>query len=69
MSVAIGYMPGAFGPGEQDPHVLRQLVQVGDTYGYDSLWLSGCLRIPPASRDSTMYPHPSLRQSHALPTM
>jgi len=40
MSVAIGYMPGAFGPGEQDPHVLRQLVQVGDTYGYDSLWLS-----------------------------
>jgi alkanesulfonate monooxygenase SsuD/methylene tetrahydromethanopterin reductase-like flavin-dependent oxidoreductase (luciferase family) len=40
MSVAIGYMPGAFGPGEQDPHFLRQLVQVGDTYGYDSLWLS-----------------------------
>ena len=33
MSVAIGYMPGAFGPGGQDPHFLRQLVQVGDTYG------------------------------------
>src|SRR5215467_5992977 len=23
-----------------DPQFLRQLVQVGDTYGYDSLWLS-----------------------------
>src|SRR5215813_14610696 len=34
------YMPGACGPGEQDPHFLRQLVQVGDMYGYDSLWLS-----------------------------
>ena len=40
MSVAIGYVPGAFGQGGQDPHFLRQLVQVGDTYGYDSLWLS-----------------------------
>jgi alkanesulfonate monooxygenase SsuD/methylene tetrahydromethanopterin reductase-like flavin-dependent oxidoreductase (luciferase family) len=40
MSVAIGYMPGAFGQGGQDPNFLRQLVQVGDTYGYDSLWLS-----------------------------
>jgi len=27
-------------PQGQDPHFLRQLVQVGDTYGYDSLWLS-----------------------------
>src|SRR4029434_5231886 len=40
MSVAIGYMPGAFGQGGRDPNFLRQLVQVGDTYGYDSLWLS-----------------------------
>src|SRR5256884_3022839 len=40
MRVAIGYMLGAFGPGGQDPQFLRQLVQVGDTYGYDSLWLS-----------------------------
>src|SRR4030095_16473057 len=40
MSVAIGYVPGAFGQGGQDPNFLRQLVQVGDTYGYDSLWLS-----------------------------
>ena len=40
MSVAIGYVPGTFGQGGQDPNFLRQLVQVGDTYGYDSLWLS-----------------------------
>src|SRR2546428_235395 len=40
MNVAIGYVPGAFGQGGQDPNFLRQLVQVGDTYGYDSLWLS-----------------------------
>ncbi len=40
MRVAIGYGPGAFGQGGQDPNFLRQLVQVGDTYGYDSLWLS-----------------------------
>jgi alkanesulfonate monooxygenase SsuD/methylene tetrahydromethanopterin reductase-like flavin-dependent oxidoreductase (luciferase family) len=40
MHVAIGYGPGAFGQGGQDPNFLRQLVQVGDTYGYDSLWLS-----------------------------
>src|SRR2546426_10718583 len=40
MSVAIGYMPGAFGQGGQDPDFLRQLVQAGDTYGYDPLWLS-----------------------------
>src|SRR5262245_49457119 len=40
MSVAIGYVPGAFGQGGQDPNFLRQLVQVGDTYGYDSIWLS-----------------------------
>jgi probable F420-dependent oxidoreductase len=40
MSVAIGYAPGAFGHGSQDPHILRRLVHVGDTYGYDSLWLS-----------------------------
>ena len=40
MSVAIGYVPGAFGQGEKDPDFLRQLVQVGDTYGYDSIWLS-----------------------------
>jgi alkanesulfonate monooxygenase SsuD/methylene tetrahydromethanopterin reductase-like flavin-dependent oxidoreductase (luciferase family) len=40
MSVAIGYAPGAFGHESQDPHILRRLVHVGDTYGYDSLWLS-----------------------------
>ena len=40
MSVAIGYVPGAFGQGGQDPDFLRQLVEVGDRYNYDSLWLS-----------------------------
>src|SRR5262249_2578479 len=40
MSVAIGYMPGAFGPGGHDPDFLRPPVEVGDTYGYGSLWLS-----------------------------
>ena len=40
MSVAIGYVPGAFGEGGKDPNFLRQLVEVGDAYGYDSIWLS-----------------------------
>ena len=40
MSVAIGYVPGAFGQGGKDPKFLRQLVEVGDRYNYDSLWLS-----------------------------
>ena len=40
MSVAIGYVPGAFGQGGDDPDFLRQLVEVGDKYGYDSIWLS-----------------------------
>jgi probable F420-dependent oxidoreductase len=40
MSVAIGYVPGAFGQGGDKPDFLRQLVGVGDRYGYDSIWLS-----------------------------
>jgi len=40
MSIAIGYMPGAFGQGGDNPHFLRQLVEAGDRYGYDSIWLS-----------------------------
>ncbi len=40
MVVRIGFMPGAFGQGVQDPDCLRQLVAVGDKYGYDSIWLS-----------------------------
>lgn len=40
MSVAIGYMPGAFGQGGDNPTFLRQLVELGDQYGYDSIWLS-----------------------------
>jgi len=40
MSVAIGYVPGAFGQGGENPNFLRQLVALGDQYGYDSIWLS-----------------------------
>ena len=40
MSIAIGYVPGAFGQGGDDPDFLRRLVAVGDRYGYDSIWLS-----------------------------
>ena len=40
MSVAIGYVPGAFGQGGDNPDFLRQLVELGDRYGYDSIWLS-----------------------------
>ena len=40
MSVAIGYVPGAFGQGGDDPTFLRQLVELGDKFGYDSIWLS-----------------------------
>ena len=40
MSIAIGYVPGAFGQGGGDPGFLRELVEVGDRYGYDSIWLS-----------------------------
>ena len=40
MSVRIGYMPGAFPSGRDGVKFLRDLVEVGDTWGYDSLWLS-----------------------------
>lgn len=40
MSIAVGYMPGAFGQGGDEPDFLRRLVKVGDEYGYDSIWLS-----------------------------
>ncbi len=40
MSVAIGYVPGAYGEGGEDPDFLRRLVALGDRYGYDSIWLS-----------------------------
>lgn len=40
MGVAIGYVPGAFGQGGENPGFLRQLVEVGDRYDYDSIWLS-----------------------------
>ena len=33
-------MPGAFPPGKDGVKYLRDLVKVGDKYGYDSLWLS-----------------------------
>ena len=40
MSIRIGYMPGLFPPGDEGPRFLRDLVEVGDKWGYDSLWLS-----------------------------
>ena len=40
MSVRIGYMPGAFPSGQEGVKYLRDLVEVGDAWGYDSLWLS-----------------------------
>ncbi|MSQ05794.1 MAG: LLM class flavin-dependent oxidoreductase [Dehalococcoidia bacterium] len=40
MSIAIGYMPGAFGQGAGDPGALKELVEAGDSWGYDSIWLS-----------------------------
>ena len=40
MSVAIGYVPGAFGQGGDNPGFLKELVELGDRYGYDSIWLS-----------------------------
>jgi probable F420-dependent oxidoreductase len=40
MSIAIGYMPGAYGEGGENHDDLRKLVEVGDKHGYDSLWLS-----------------------------
>ena len=40
MSIGIGYMPGAFGQGGEDPNYLKELVAVGDKHGYDSIWLS-----------------------------
>ncbi|MEE8465308.1 MAG: LLM class flavin-dependent oxidoreductase [Dehalococcoidia bacterium] len=40
MSIAIGYMPGAYGEEGEDHNYLRKLVEVGDKHGYDSLWLS-----------------------------
>ncbi len=33
-------MPGAFGQGGDNPNFLRELVELGDQYGYDSIWLS-----------------------------
>ena len=40
MSVRIGYMPGAFPEGKEGLKYFRQLVEVGDECGYDSIWLS-----------------------------
>ena len=40
MSVRIGYMPGAFPSGKEGLKYFRDLVDVGDKYEYDSIWLS-----------------------------
>ena len=54
MSIAIGYVPGAFGQGGDDPDFLRQLVAVGDKYGYDSIWLSDRIVSPRFSLEPMM---------------
>ncbi len=40
MSIRIGYMPGAFPEENQGRKFFRDLVEVGDRYGYDSIWFS-----------------------------
>ena len=40
MSMRIGYTAGNFPPGEAVQKFFRGLVEVGDKYGYDSIWLS-----------------------------
>ena len=40
MSVRIGYMPGLFPGGKDGVRYLKELVEVGDEWGYDSVWLS-----------------------------
>ena len=40
MSIRIGYMSGGFPSGQEGLHYLRDLVEVGDKYRYDSIWLS-----------------------------
>ena len=40
MSVAIGYVPGAFGQEGGNSDFLKDLVELGDRYEYDSIWLS-----------------------------
>ena len=40
MKVRIGFTPGPFPSGAEGQGLLRQLVGLGDTHGYDSIWLS-----------------------------
>lgn len=40
MSVRIGYMPGGFPPESHGKEFFRELVEVGEHYGYDSIWFS-----------------------------
>ena len=40
MSIRVGYMPGGYPAGEEGKSHLKRLVEVGDEYGYDSIWLS-----------------------------
>ena len=40
MKVRIGYAPTVLPPAESGATALRRLVAVGETYGYDSIWLS-----------------------------
>ncbi|MCZ6867075.1 MAG: LLM class flavin-dependent oxidoreductase, partial [Chloroflexi bacterium] len=40
MKVRIGFAPGPFPSEAEGQDLLRDLVILGDRYGYDSLWLS-----------------------------
>ena len=40
MSVRIGYMPGPFPSVSQGRRFFKQLIEVGDRHGYDSIWFS-----------------------------
>ena len=60
MSIAIGYMPGAYGEGGSDHKYLRELVELGDKYEYDSLWLSDRIVGEKFSLEPVSYTHLTL---------
>ena len=40
MKIRVGYTPGLFPPEAEGQGLLRRLVELGDEFGYDSIWLS-----------------------------